>query len=118
MATILDIGVAAAINLLSAIVFLVAFAVLRLQPFNDRVYFSKWYLKGLRSSPTHSGAFINKFVNLNLRSYLKFLGWMPAALKMPEQELIEHAGLDSAVFLRIYLIGYSYCSFIIYHVVF
>ncbi|XP_072967501.1 calcium permeable stress-gated cation channel 1-like isoform X2 [Typha angustifolia] len=30
---------------------------------------------------------------------------MPAALKMPEPELIEHAGLDSAVYLRIYLIG-------------
>ncbi|MCL7026706.1 hypothetical protein MKW94_014617, partial [Papaver nudicaule] len=30
---------------------------------------------------------------------------MPAALKMPEPELIEHAGLDSAVYLRIYLLG-------------
>ncbi|CAL9162010.1 calcium permeable stress-gated cation channel 1-like [Musa acuminata AAA Group] len=105
MATITDIGLAAAINLLSALVFLVAFAVLRLQPINDRVYFSKWYLKGARSSPNHSGTFVHKFVNLNLRSYLRFLEWMPAALKMPELELIDHAGLDSAVFLRIYLIG-------------
>nr|CAB3452914.1 unnamed protein product [Digitaria exilis] len=30
---------------------------------------------------------------------------MPAALKMPEPELIEHAGLDSAVYVRIYLLG-------------
>ncbi|KAH9793341.1 CSC1-like protein [Citrus sinensis] len=30
---------------------------------------------------------------------------MPAALQMPEPELIDHAGLDSAVYLRIYLIG-------------
>ncbi|KAG2288347.1 hypothetical protein Bca52824_047951 [Brassica carinata] len=30
---------------------------------------------------------------------------MPAALKMPESELIDHAGFDSAVYLRIYLIG-------------
>ncbi|URD95210.1 hypothetical protein MUK42_36138 [Musa troglodytarum] len=105
MATITDIGLAAAINILSALVFLVAFAVLRLQPINDRVYFSKWYLKGARSSPNHSGTFVHKFVNLNLRSYLRFLEWMPAALKMPELELIDHAGLDSAVFLRIYLIG-------------
>ncbi|XP_052181428.1 calcium permeable stress-gated cation channel 1-like isoform X2 [Diospyros lotus] len=30
---------------------------------------------------------------------------MPDALKMPEPELIDHAGLDSAVYLRIYLIG-------------
>ncbi|RWV97467.1 hypothetical protein BHE74_00009615 [Ensete ventricosum] len=107
MASLSDIGVSAAINLLSALAFLVAFAVLRLQPINDRVYFSKWYLKGIRSSPTRSGTFVHKFVNLNLRLYLKFLEWMPAALKMPEPELIDHAGLDSAVFLRIYLIGYS-----------
>ncbi|XWS12874.1 hypothetical protein CRYUN_Cryun37aG0127900 [Craigia yunnanensis] len=105
MATLGDIGVAAAINLLSAFVFLLAFAILRLQPFNDRVYFPKWYLKGLRSSPSRSGAFVSKFVNLDFRSYLRFLNWMPEALKMPELELIEHAGLDSAVYLRIYLIG-------------
>ncbi|CAA6661346.1 unnamed protein product [Spirodela intermedia] len=94
MATIADIGLAAAINILSAFVFFLIFAVLRLQPFNDRVYFPKWYLRGC-----------GKFVNLDYSSYLRFLGWMPAALKMPEPELIEHAGLDSAVYLRIYLIG-------------
>ncbi|KAL5840375.1 hypothetical protein ACOSQ4_012983 [Xanthoceras sorbifolium] len=105
MATIADIGVAAALNLISAFIFLIAFALLRIQPFNDRVYFPKWYLKGLRDSPTHAGAFVKKFVNVDFRSYVKFLNWMPAALKMPEPELIEHAGLDSAVYLRIYLIG-------------
>ncbi|OMO64784.1 hypothetical protein COLO4_31822 [Corchorus olitorius] len=105
MATLGDIGVAAAINLLSAFIFLLAFAILRLQPFNDRVYFPKWYLKGLRTSPSSSGAFVRKFVNLDFRSYLRFLNWMPEALKMPEPELIDHAGLDSAVYLRIYLLG-------------
>ena len=106
MATLGDIGVSAAINILSAFIFLVAFAVLRLQPFNDRVYFPKWYLKNLRTDPTHSGAFVRKFVNLDFRSYIRFLNWMPDALRMPEPALIEHAGLDSAVYLRIYLIGY------------
>ncbi|KAJ9136385.1 hypothetical protein P3X46_033469 [Hevea brasiliensis] len=105
MATLGDIGVSAAINLLTAFIFLLAFAFLRLQPFNDRVYFPKWYLSGLRSSPTHSGAFVRRFVNLDFRSYLRFLNWMPEAIRMPEPELIEHAGLDSAVYLRIYLIG-------------
>ncbi|CAM8891042.1 unnamed protein product [Rhodiola kirilowii] len=105
MATLSDIGFAAAINILSAFVFFIAFAILRLQPFNDRVYFPKWYIKGLRSSPATSGAFVTKFVNLDYRSYLKFLNWMPAALQMPEPELIDHAGLDSAVYLRIYRIG-------------
>ncbi|XP_071738262.1 CSC1-like protein At4g02900 [Rutidosis leptorrhynchoides] len=105
MATLSDIAVSAAINSLSAIVFLLAFAILRLQPINDRVYFPKWYLKGIRDSPTSSGTFVKKFVNLDVKMYLKFLNWMPAALRMPEPELIEHAGLDSAVYIRIYLLG-------------
>ncbi|KAM5580580.1 calcium permeable stress-gated cation channel 1 [Rosa sericea] len=104
MATLSDIGVAAAINILTAFAFFVAFAVLRLQPVNDRVYFPKWYLKGLRASPL-GGALVTKFVNLDYRSYVRFLNWMPAALQMPEPELVEHAGLDSAVYLRIYLTG-------------
>ncbi|KAJ4877374.1 ERD (early-responsive to dehydration stress) family protein [Raphanus sativus] len=105
MATLSDIGVAAAINILSALIFLLLFAILRIQPFNDRVYFPKWYLKGLRSSPVTSGAFVSKIANFDFRSYIRFLNWIPAALKMPEAELIDHAGLDSAVYLRIYLIG-------------
>ena len=105
MATLQDISVSAAINLLSAFAFLVAFAILRLQPFNDRVFFPKWYRKGIRSSPSRSGAFVSKFVNLDCRTYVKFLNWMPAALRMPELELIDHAGLDSVVYIRIYILG-------------
>lgn len=105
MATLQDIGVSAGINILSAFIFFIIFAILRLQPFNDRVYFSKWYLKGLRSSPTRGGAFAQRFVNLDFRAYLKFLNWMPEALKMPELELVDHAGLDSVVYLRIYWLG-------------
>ncbi|XP_062152235.1 CSC1-like protein At3g21620 [Alnus glutinosa] len=105
MATLKDIEVAAAINILTAFAFFVAFAFLRLQPINDRVYFPKWYLKGLRNSPLGTGAFVGKFVNLDFRSYVRFLSWMPDALQMPEPELINHAGLDSAVYLRIYLVG-------------
>lgn len=100
-----DIVMAAAINILFAFVFLVAFAILRLQPVNDRVYFPKWYLKGIRSSPGRAGNVVTKFINLDFRTYLKFLNWIPAALRMPEPELIDHAGLDSAVFVRIYLLG-------------
>ncbi|XP_024005247.1 CSC1-like protein At4g15430 isoform X1 [Eutrema salsugineum] len=105
MATINDIGVAAAINIVTAIAFLIAFAILRIQPVNDRVYFPKWYLKGLRSSSIQTGGFGSKFINLDFRSYVRFLNWMPEALKMPEPELVDHAGLDSVVYLRIYLLG-------------
>lgn len=115
MATLGDIGLAAGINIITALIFLLAFAFLRLQPFNDRVYFPKWYLKRLRTSPTRSGTFVSKLVNLDLKSYVRFLNWIPDALKMPELELIEHAGLDSAVYLRIYLLGYAIQFFFSYH---
>ncbi|KAJ9543360.1 hypothetical protein OSB04_023067 [Centaurea solstitialis] len=105
MATLSDILVSAAINSSSALLFLVAFAILRLQPINDRVYFPKWYLRGIRDSPTSSGTVVKKYVNVDVKMYLKFLNWMPAALRMPEPELIQHAGLDSAVYIRIYLLG-------------
>ncbi|KAG4913127.1 hypothetical protein JHK86_053560 [Glycine max] len=104
MATIGDICVSASINLLSALAFLLAFGILRLQPFNDRVYFPKWYLKGIRGSPTGSNA-VKKFVNLDFATYIRFLNWMPAALHIQEPELIDHAGLDSTVYIRIYLLG-------------
>eukprot|EP00268_Persea_americana_P033291 TRINITY_DN32985_c0_g1_i1.p1 TRINITY_DN32985_c0_g1~~TRINITY_DN32985_c0_g1_i1.p1 ORF type:complete len:418 (+),score=48.16 TRINITY_DN32985_c0_g1_i1:547-1800(+) len=105
MATLEDIGVSAFINILSAFAFLLAFALLRIQPINDRVYFPKWYISGGRKSPRRSRNIVGKFVNLNFRTYLTFLNWMPQALRMSEKEIIEHAGLDSAVYLRIYLLG-------------
>ena len=62
--------------------------------------------KGLRTDPVHGRPLVSKFINLDWRAYLSFLNWMPEALRMPEPELIDHAGLDSVVYLRIYLIGY------------
>jgi len=50
MATLQDIVVSVAINTLSVVAFLVAFAILWLQQINDRVYFPKWYLKGIIGS--------------------------------------------------------------------
>ncbi|XP_048320085.2 CSC1-like protein At1g32090 [Ziziphus jujuba] len=105
MATLSDIGVSALINILGAFAFLLAFAFLRIQPINDRVYFPKWYINGERASPRRSTNFVGKFVNLNFKTYLTFLNWMPQAMRMSESEIINHAGLDSAVFLRIYILG-------------
>ncbi|XP_023735135.1 CSC1-like protein At1g32090 [Lactuca sativa] len=105
MASLGDIGVSALINIVTAFAFLLAFALLRIQPINDRVYFPKWYIIGARSSPRHTGNFVGKFVNLNFNTYLTFLNWMPQAMRMKEPEIIEHAGLDSAAFLRIYVLG-------------
>ncbi|GJW96207.1 CSC1-like protein [Tanacetum coccineum] len=107
MASLGDIGVSALINIISAFAFLIAFALLRIQPINDRVYFSKWYISGARTSPRHADNIVAKFVNLDCNTYLTFLNWMPQALRMKEPEIIEHAGLDSAAFLRIYLLGWD-----------
>ncbi|KAL0723173.1 hypothetical protein Bca4012_037772 [Brassica carinata] len=56
--------IAEAVNIVTSIAFLIAFAILRIQPVNDIVYFPKWYLKGLRTSSIQT------------------------ALKMPEPELV------------------------------
>ncbi|CAF2157370.1 unnamed protein product [Brassica napus] len=64
IASINEIGVAEAINIVTSIAFLIAFAILRIQPVNDIAYFPKWYLKGLRTSSIQT------------------------ALQMPEPELV------------------------------
>ena len=46
MGSLTEIGVSAGINILSALGFLLAFAVLRIQPINDRVYFQNGTSKG------------------------------------------------------------------------
>nr|CAB3500032.1 unnamed protein product [Digitaria exilis] len=105
MATLEDLGVSAFINILGAFAFLLLFAALRIQPVNDRVYFPKLYLAGKRAHDHSSRSAVRRFVNLNLCTYLTFLSWVPGALRMTEPELIAHAGLDSAVYLRIYTLG-------------
>lgn len=107
MATLEDLGVSAFINILSAFVFLLLFAVLRIQPVNDRVYFPKLYLAHKRQHDHTSRSAVRRFVNLNLCTYITFLSWVPGALRMSETDLIAHAGLDSAVYLRIYTLGYA-----------
>ncbi|KAK7306855.1 hypothetical protein VNO77_44815 [Canavalia gladiata] len=105
MTTLTDIGVSAAINIGSAFIFIMAFSLMRLQPINDRVYFPKLYMKGLRKDPKQGRAFVRKYINLDCFSYIKFFNWPIKAFRMSESELVDYAGLDSAVYLRIYLIG-------------
>jgi hypothetical protein len=104
-----EVGTSAAINMGLAFLFLFVFSIVRVQPQNARVYFPKWYIKGDRKASTKEpGKFnLKHYVNTDYKVYLNLLGWMWEALKMPEEELIEHAGLDSAVFLRIFLLRYD-----------
>ncbi len=86
---------------------------LSLQPMNDRVYKPKLYLKGvLRDSPSSTSRNNNnnnshRYFETDFRKYLWSFSWVAAALRMPEENLIEHAGLDSVVYLRIYLLGWE-----------
>ncbi len=114
MTTLRDIGVSALINIVSTIFSLVGFMALSLQPMNDRVYKPKLYLKGvLRDSPSSTSRNNNnnnnnnshRYFETDIRQYLWSFSWVAAALRMPEENLIEHAGLDSVVYLRIYLLG-------------
>jgi formate/nitrite transporter FocA (FNT family) len=75
MATLEDLGVSAFINIVGAFIFLLLFAVLRIQPINDRVYFPKLYIAKKRTHD-HRGA--RRAINLNLCTYFKFLSWVPA----------------------------------------
>ncbi|CAF1740436.1 hypothetical protein Bca4012_043486 [Brassica carinata] len=70
IASINEIGVAEAINIVTSIAFLIAFAILKIQPVNDIAYFPKWYLKGLRTSSIQTGGFGSKFINLDFMSYV------------------------------------------------
>ncbi|MQL98343.1 hypothetical protein Taro_031036 [Colocasia esculenta] len=107
MATVGDIAVSAFVNILLWFVFLAAFAFMRIQPVNDRVYFPKLYIAAGRKNPRSGEAnWVWKHFSLNVGSWLgAFLGWMPAALRMSQADIIRHAGLDSAIYLRIYILG-------------
>ncbi|KAH0864451.1 hypothetical protein HID58_081662 [Brassica napus] len=91
ISSINEIGVAEAINIVTSIAFLIAFAILRIQPVNDIAYFPKWYLKGLGTSSIQTGGFGSKFINLDFMSY---------HFKCQNQS---SSGLDSVVYLRIYV---------------
>lgn len=72
-----DIAGSRLIKKLLAFTFLCAFAVLRLQPLNSRVYFPTWYLKVSRQSPKHpSRSIVDRFVNLDYRRYMRLLNWI------------------------------------------
>ena len=119
MTTLRDIGVSALINIGLVILFLVSFVVLSAQPVNDRVYYPKLYIKGIRkgrprASPRQLKP-IEKYFNLECAQYIRLFEWAKSALRRNEDDIIQHAGLDSAVFLRIFLVGLVCISLACYY---
>lgn len=109
MTTLRDIGVAALVNIGLTIWFLLSFVFLSVQPVNDRVYYPKLYITGVRkgrprASPRQLKP-IERYFNLDFTQYMGLFEWAKSALRKTENEIIQHAGLDSAVYLRIFLVG-------------
>ncbi|KAL2611597.1 hypothetical protein R1flu_023289 [Riccia fluitans] len=105
-----DVLTSFAINGIVSVVLITLFSVFKNQPLNVRVYFSKWQLRGekvgpMNKMPTVSPTGIRRYFNLDAKSYIHVMDWIKECLKMPEAELIDHGGLDSAVFLRLINLG-------------
>jgi len=116
MTTLRDIGVAALVNIGLSLLFLVSFVFLSLQPVNDRVYYPKLYIEGARkgrprASPRQLRP-LEKYFNLEFYQYFNLFDWAKSALRKNESDIIQHAGLDSAVFLRIFLVGLVFILFL------
>ena len=109
MTTFRDIGVAALINIGLTIWFILSFVFLSVQPVNDRVYHSKLYIMGVRKGRPRASLCqlkpVEKYFNLDFSNYNGLFDWAKSALRKTENDIIQHAGLNSAVFLRIFLVG-------------
>lgn len=98
-------------NTLLSVVFLICYALLKNQPLNFRVYFPKLYVRGQAEKIKDyvdcgdGKGKLSGYVNLSWRSYLYSFKGMWFALKETEEELIQDVGLDSTVFVRIFLLG-------------
>lgn len=97
------------INVVTSVVFLTTYMILKNLPFFVRVYYPRRYLKGrvehvddLRDKKPHKGGW---------RSYLRIWNWIKSIWRKlnltDNSEFIERYGLDSAVLVRTFLLGYA-----------
>lgn len=114
MTTLQEIGVSALFNIGITSVFLLGFIVFSVQPINDRVYYPKLYIKGIRKRRPYGPPQLKHrgvYFNMDIYQYLRVFHWARSALRKTEEEIIKHAGLDSAVYLHIYLVGWASINF-------
>lgn len=100
------------INVVTSVVFLIFYAIAKNLPFLFRIYYTLRYLKGqVEHVDDLEGSGDLKQYEVAWRSYRHILVWIKSIwgkLNLTENsEFIERYGLDSAVLLRTFLLGYD-----------
>ena len=91
---VLDLATSAGINISLAILFLVLYSVFRKNPRNAGVYSTRQMLRERRKEVQREP--------FSLDNLLPSPGWLVRAWNPSEGEILESAGLDAVVFLRIF----------------
>lgn len=103
-----DLFTALWINVVTIVAFLIVYVILKNLPVNFRVYYPRRCLKG---QGEHVDDLIDsgdkKQHGVGWRSHFQFMDSLLSIWRMTETEFIERYGLDSAVFLRTFLLGYD-----------
>lgn len=85
----------AVINILLGVLFFALYSVLRKQPGNAYLYFSRHLLREKKEKQSTG--------QLTLSNFIPSAGWVMKAWRHTEDEILETVGLDAVVFLRIFL---------------
>lgn len=96
------------INVVTVVAFLIVYVILKNVPVNFRVYHPRRFLNG---QVEHVDDVIDsgdkKQHGVSWRSFLHIMDPILSIWRMKEEEFIERYGLDSAVLLRTFLLGYD-----------
>lgn len=98
------------INVVTVVAFLIVYVILKNLPVNFRVYYPRRYLKGqVERVDDLVDIGVKKRRGLRWRSFLHILDPIVSIWRTTEEEFIDAYGLDSAVLLRTFLLGYDTC---------
>ncbi|CAM6084775.1 unnamed protein product [Calypogeia fissa] len=103
-----DLFTSAGINIGFAILFLSLYSVFSKQPGNAGVYYTRDLLKDRRDARAHKE-------HRTLESFIPSVGWLIRAWRATEDDILQSAGLDAVVFLRIFIFSirlFALCSVI------
>ena len=90
----------AAINIGLAFMILSLFSVLKKQPSNASIYYAR-----LLSKRQYNIIPLSNDSTFTFRRFLPSISWIPRAFRVTEDEIIEIAGLDALVVIRLFKFG-------------